>query len=451
MAKLTGEEVGRLAAQVGFSGEALVNIIAITKRESDWNPDAYNGDRGTGDNSVGLSQINMIDSLGEARTQQLRELGYNVSTVEEAKQLLKDPVVNLRFAYYLSSQGTDFSPWGAYKGMDNLYATNVEEARAIASSIEPTSPFNARKLTAPTQTSVAPAQQAPTPTTPTSSWNPLGKAIKNAKSKALEPKTSSMTPLAPAPPPSYDPTGDFQTDASYYWSRAQDSWEELDRLQQMASSPLIIDTDQGIVIKVTGDLDNIDPNTEQIVNTAQGSAVIDIRATKILQQALASEQSLDRLYSARQAGLMETGQDAAAAYLNSEKEKSAEATRRYEDYVRRVSDLVAIEDIPQQRMATLASTISAINKANASRSKLDSGMLASGGPQFTDTSPFANAIKSTIPAEAPQPYNVPTQAMEPLPAGKYIAPTPEEVLQKWGSKEYRSDPNSTSSTFRRLW
>lgn len=128
---LSGEEVARLAYQAGFRGDGLVKIVGITKRESGWNPAAYNGDESTGDNSIGLAQINMIGNMGPSRMKTLQSLGVDVSTVEEARQALKDPLTNLRFAYTLSDEGTNFYHWGGYKGESDTYSTDLNEAREV--------------------------------------------------------------------------------------------------------------------------------------------------------------------------------------------------------------------------------------------------------------------------------------------------------------------------------
>src|SRR5690348_7900868 len=39
---LSGVQVAQVAHGAGFTGQALVNMVAIAKRESDWNPSAHN-------------------------------------------------------------------------------------------------------------------------------------------------------------------------------------------------------------------------------------------------------------------------------------------------------------------------------------------------------------------------------------------------------------------------
>jgi hypothetical protein len=123
---LSGEQIAQLAFNAGFRGQDLVDVVAIAKRESSWNPRAHNPNRKTKDNSYGLMQINMIDGLGPAR---LKEFG--LSSYED----LFDPVKNMQAAFKLYQQsGNTLRPWGGYKGKENTYNTNVAEAQNIVAS-----------------------------------------------------------------------------------------------------------------------------------------------------------------------------------------------------------------------------------------------------------------------------------------------------------------------------
>jgi murein DD-endopeptidase MepM/ murein hydrolase activator NlpD len=89
--------------QAGFKGPALRTAWAIAKRESGGRPEAYNPNRGTGDDSYGLFQINMLGDLGPARRRQ-----YGLQSNED----LYDPQTNARVAFQMSKGGTDFGAWG---------------------------------------------------------------------------------------------------------------------------------------------------------------------------------------------------------------------------------------------------------------------------------------------------------------------------------------------------
>jgi len=105
--KLTKTELVDLLHAVGFKGEALRHAWAIVMKESRGNPLSHNGNRDTGDNSFGLFQINMVDSLGQDRREKF-SLEYNA-------QLL-NPVVNAKIAYHMSNQGEN---WRSWKGVNN--------------------------------------------------------------------------------------------------------------------------------------------------------------------------------------------------------------------------------------------------------------------------------------------------------------------------------------------
>ena len=105
--RLTKTELVDLLHAIGFKGEALRHAWAIVMKESRGNPLSHNGNRDTGDNSFGLFQINMVDSLGEARREKF-SLEYNAQ--------LFNPVVNAQIAYYMTDKGKN---WVAWKGVNN--------------------------------------------------------------------------------------------------------------------------------------------------------------------------------------------------------------------------------------------------------------------------------------------------------------------------------------------
>jgi hypothetical protein len=105
--RLTKTQLVDLLHAIGFKGQALRYAWAIAMKESRGNPLSHNGNRETGDNSFGLFQINMVDSLGQDRRDKF-SLEYNA-------QLL-NPVVNAEIAYHMSKQGKN---WIAWKGVNN--------------------------------------------------------------------------------------------------------------------------------------------------------------------------------------------------------------------------------------------------------------------------------------------------------------------------------------------
>lgn len=114
-----------LIHQAGFKGQAAQTMYAIVMAESGGNAHAHNGNSGTGDNSYGLAQINMLGSMGPARLAQ-----YHLKSNDD----LFDPLTNLRVAYQMSGGGTNFSPWTTYtRGTYKQYTGN-QTAQVSSSS-----------------------------------------------------------------------------------------------------------------------------------------------------------------------------------------------------------------------------------------------------------------------------------------------------------------------------
>ncbi len=102
---LTGEQIAKMAYAAGFRGDNLITILGIAKRESNWDPAAHNTNANTGDNSYGLTQINMLGSLGPARQAQ-----FGISKYDE----LLNPATNLKAAFTMSG-GSNFHAWLGYR------------------------------------------------------------------------------------------------------------------------------------------------------------------------------------------------------------------------------------------------------------------------------------------------------------------------------------------------
>ena len=122
--KLTKTELVDLLHAVGFKGQALRYAWAIAMKESHGNPLSHNGNRKTGDNSFGLFQVNMVDSLGQDRREKFN-LEYNA-------QLL-NPVVNAKIAYFMSAKGKDWRSWkGVHNPVVRKWLAQFPEAHAQA-------------------------------------------------------------------------------------------------------------------------------------------------------------------------------------------------------------------------------------------------------------------------------------------------------------------------------
>jgi hypothetical protein len=106
-----GKNLIQTLYNAGFRGDALRSAWAIVMRESGGRADAFNGNTGTGDQSYGMFQINMLGDLGPARR---RQFGL------KSNADLLDPNVNAQVAFRMSQGGKNFGAWAigpnAYKG-----------------------------------------------------------------------------------------------------------------------------------------------------------------------------------------------------------------------------------------------------------------------------------------------------------------------------------------------
>lgn len=91
--------------QAGFTGNGLKMAYAIAMAESGGNAKAHNGNSGTGDNSYGLFQINMLGAMGPERRRQ-----YGLSSNDS----LFDPLTNAKVAFKMSGGGAHWGPWSTY-------------------------------------------------------------------------------------------------------------------------------------------------------------------------------------------------------------------------------------------------------------------------------------------------------------------------------------------------
>ena len=107
---LAGEDVARMLYNEGFRGQDLIKMVAIAKRESNFKPSAYNGNRSTGDDSYGLFQLNVLGDLRK---------WYEDQGISDPKQLL-NPLTNVKMARKLFEanqkwfKGNGFYAWGDY-------------------------------------------------------------------------------------------------------------------------------------------------------------------------------------------------------------------------------------------------------------------------------------------------------------------------------------------------
>ena len=100
--QLSPKELKQILYAAGFRGERLREAWGTAMKESTGRPRSHNNNKDTGDNSYGLFQINMIDSLGPARLEK-----YNLESNED----LFNPLVNAKIAFQMSNGGKNWSSW----------------------------------------------------------------------------------------------------------------------------------------------------------------------------------------------------------------------------------------------------------------------------------------------------------------------------------------------------
>jgi hypothetical protein len=126
---LNSAQLLQLAQGAGFSGNDAQTMAAIIKAESSGNQYAHNTNRATGDNSYGLSQINMIDTLGPARRKQFG--------LKSNEQLL-DPQTNLRAAKQVKDS-SGFGAWTTFKsGTYKQFLPEIQKTAAGLPNNPPT-------------------------------------------------------------------------------------------------------------------------------------------------------------------------------------------------------------------------------------------------------------------------------------------------------------------------
>jgi hypothetical protein len=106
-----GVEQWRPLVESIFPAFAVETMLRVVRCESSGNPAAHNVNPATGDDSVGLMQVNLHASLLPGRLALLQSLGYEAWDRDSAVAILKDPEANLRAAYRISGGGTSWGAW----------------------------------------------------------------------------------------------------------------------------------------------------------------------------------------------------------------------------------------------------------------------------------------------------------------------------------------------------
>lgn len=106
MANLTDPQIYSIARNAGFPPDAATEMTAIALRESSGNTQALNPNADTGDYSLGLWQINMLNRPGyNLESERIKLFGLS------RKEDLYDPNVNAAAAYKLWSINGGYRDW----------------------------------------------------------------------------------------------------------------------------------------------------------------------------------------------------------------------------------------------------------------------------------------------------------------------------------------------------
>ena len=101
--------------KAGFTGNELAVAYGVAKAESGGRPTAYNPpSNGTGDNSFGLFQINMIGGLEQERLNKTWVKSDGSTFKLSSDKDLYDPLTNAEVAYHMSNGGKNWSAWTTY-------------------------------------------------------------------------------------------------------------------------------------------------------------------------------------------------------------------------------------------------------------------------------------------------------------------------------------------------
>ena len=122
---MTTLQIFETMRKAGFPPAVAVTMTAIALRESDGDPNAFNDDKATGDESYGLLQINLLGSLA------VRMKSFGIT---EGKQLL-DPATNAHAGFVLwngNNKNLDVAWYITRDGYRQRYEAHLPAAQAAA-------------------------------------------------------------------------------------------------------------------------------------------------------------------------------------------------------------------------------------------------------------------------------------------------------------------------------
>ena len=148
---------------------------------------------------------------------------------------------------------------------------------------------------------------------------------------------------------------------------------------------------------------------------------LDSKATTLFRKQLSTKDSLTRLITARKEGAIQSGEDAAKAYVVSDTAKSEEVARAYNDFSTRLSDMSGIENQMLSRANMLSDTYKqSVDDRNKTWQSISQGELPGAFRSYSskptrgyDYKPHVASIARSLPREAPGFRPITPEAMEP--------------------------------------
>jgi len=123
--KLSREQLAGYLRQAGFKENLIPTMVGIGTAESSLNPQAFNPNVDTGDQSYGIFQINMLGGMGPERREQ-----FGIKSNEE----LFDPLTNAKAAKAIYDQ-QGLGAWSVYNS--GAYEQYVPQMDQIAPTTQP--------------------------------------------------------------------------------------------------------------------------------------------------------------------------------------------------------------------------------------------------------------------------------------------------------------------------
>lgn len=126
-------DTANYARQAGFTGSALLKIVAIAGAESYWN------DKAIGD--VDLQDAKWGPSVGAFQIRTLKPAYLHMEPIRNIDKLF-DPLENAKAAFAISKSGKSFKAWSTYNNGDyKEHETIANQAIALLEEVKKKAPI----------------------------------------------------------------------------------------------------------------------------------------------------------------------------------------------------------------------------------------------------------------------------------------------------------------------